>query len=249
VTGNNAAFSGEWWLAHWNTPGIFEDASAIGGATAVHFTSNGVLWAQNTYTIPSRAFIKVDAKGSEASDLDHTNGGTARVDEGKTLTVESEVIGDGIFRKTGAGTLSLTANRNSVAKIEAREGLLVVSGAVTNATSLVAVSSGAALGDSGKIRRIELASDAVWDVSLTQKSLMVIDNLSCGGNWVLQAGTGNVPDKIAVAKVGFAEHPTSEKGLRKSLRSPFGMQSTALEPFQFLYVTTPLPLRMAPMTE
>lgn len=209
VTGDNRSFSGEWLLAHWNTPGIFEDANAMGGATAVHFMSNGILWAQNTYTIPSRAFFKVDASGSDEADPDHTNGGTARVDAGKTLTVESEVIGNGIFRKTGTGTLRLTANRNSVAKIEVREGLMSVSGAVTNEASQVKVLSGAALGGAGKFRRIALESGAALDLSLTQGNLMEIGSLTLDGNWVLQVrdvtGTDSVPGKIAVAKVGNME--------------------------------------------
>lgn len=183
VNGDNAGFSGEWQIAHWCIKTIFEDAAAVGGASAIHFRSNGVYRAENSYTIPATVGVNVDAAGSVAGSEDTTNGGTFEVDENKVLAVAGVVSGGGILRKTGAGALRLDAENTIAAPIVVKQGFI---------------------GGMGKVASVELRDGAGFDVSATQSAPFEIGSLTVDGSIELNIrDAANVDiSRIAIAKVG-----------------------------------------------
>ena len=183
VNGDNAGFSGEWQIAHWCIKTIFEDAAAVGGASAIHFRSNGVYRAENSYTIPATVGVNVDAAGSVAGDEVKTNGGTFEIDAGKVLDVAGVVSGGGILRKTGAGALRLDAENTISTAVVVKEGFI---------------------GGAGKVTAVELEDGAGLDVSATQATPFEIGTLTVDGGIALNIRNAAGVDisRIAVAKVG-----------------------------------------------
>ena len=183
VNGDNAGFSGEWQIAHWCIKTIFEDAAAVGGASAIHFRSNGVYRAENSYTIPATVGVNVDAADSVAGSEDTTNGGTFEIDAGKVLAVAGVVSGGGILRKTGAGALRLDAENTIAAPIVVKQGFI---------------------GGMGKVASVELRDGAGFDVSATQSAPFEIGSLTVDGSIELNIrDAANVDiSRIAIAKVG-----------------------------------------------
>ncbi|MBQ3748317.1 MAG: hypothetical protein II863_13015, partial [Kiritimatiellae bacterium] len=183
VNGDNAGFSGEWQIAHWCIKTIFEDAAAVGGASAIHFRSNGVYRAENSYTIPATVGVNVDAADSVAGSEDTTSGGTFEVDENKVLAVAGVVSGGGILRKTGAGALRLDAENTIAAPIVVKQGFI---------------------GGMGKVASVELRDGAGFDVSATQSAPFEIGSLTVDGSIELNIrDAANVDiSRIAIAKVG-----------------------------------------------
>ena len=183
VNGDDSGFSGEWQITHWCIKTIFEDAAAVGGATAIHFKSNGVCWAESSYTIPATVGVNVDAAGSVVGDEDKTNGGTFEVDTNKVLTVAGVVSGGGILRKTGAGALRLDAENTISTAVAVKEGFI---------------------GGTGKVAAVELNDGAGFDVSATQATPLEIGTLTVDGGIALNIRNAAGADisRIAVAKVG-----------------------------------------------
>ena len=183
LNGNNADFSGEWQIAHWCIKTVFANAAAVGNASAIHFKSNGVCWAQDSYTIPVATGVNVDAAGSVAGDEDKTNGGTFEVDTNKVLIVAGVVSGGGILRKTGAGALRLDAENTISTAVVVKEGFI---------------------GGAGKVTAVELEDGAGFDVSATQATPFEIGTLTVDGGIALNIRNAAGVDisRIAVAKVG-----------------------------------------------
>ena len=183
VNGSNVGFTGEWQIAHWCVKTIFEDAAAVGGASSIHFKSNGVCWVQSSYALPASVGVNVDAAGSVAGDEGKTNGGTFEVDANKVITVAGVVSGGGILRKTGTGALRLDAENAISTAVVVKEGFI---------------------GGTGKVNAVELKDGAGLDVSAAQATPFEIGALTVDGGIALNIRVAAGVDirRIAVAKVG-----------------------------------------------
>ena len=183
INGDNSGFTGEWIPAHWCVTTVFKDAAAIGGASAIHFLSNGVVRAESSYTIPASVAVNVDNAGSDEASTATTNGGTFEVADGETLAVAGVVSGNGILRKAGAGTLLLD-------------------GANTLSTTL-AVNEGF-IGGTGSIGAVKIADGAGFAVPAGQTSPLEIANLTLDGGVAIsiEDEASLAGGRVAVAKVG-----------------------------------------------
>ncbi|MBR1836018.1 MAG: autotransporter-associated beta strand repeat-containing protein [Kiritimatiellae bacterium] len=204
IDGDNSGFAGEWIPAHWCVKTVFKDAAAIGGASGLHFFSNGVVRAESSYTIPATVAVNVDGAGSDAASTATTNGGTFEVADGETLAVEGVVSGNGILRKTGAGTLRLAAANTTTGQTNVKEGTLLVDGSLVNGTAEAIVRSGAFIGGAGSVKTVELEDGAGLAVPAGQSSPLEIANLTLDGGIALAIDDPDALDggRVAVAKVG-----------------------------------------------
>lgn len=213
VSGDNGGFSGEWRIAHFAVRVAFADADAVGGASAIHFTSNGVFHAEGDMALPAAVAVNVDATGSNASDTAKSNGGTFEVDDGATLTVPGEVFGAGILRKSGAGTLAFTGDIAKTGQFNVKEGTVVFGGTFTNGNANAIVRAGAAIGGSGTVRTAEFEDGAGLAVNPDQAEPLSLGTLVIDGDLTLRVSETAVPDRFHVAKAGSISGSFPEKAI------------------------------------
>lgn len=107
LSGDNSHYTGKWFLASPCVRTVFAAQDAIGGDSAlvadkVQFKDGGRLFVPDDLTVPATAGLQVRLDSDESSGV-----GVIEVSEGKTLTVNSPLSGNGRFVKEGAGTLVL----------------------------------------------------------------------------------------------------------------------------------------------
>ena len=204
MRGDNTGFTGEWQLWHFGIRATFTSAANIGSASAIVFNSNAVFRAQDaSFARPAATRIVVDTKGRNASNTLQTDGGTFLVDEGLTLTVNGPLSGAGILRKTGAGTLRLTAAANAYSGIASSQvGTMLVDGALTNATAKA--KNGAFIGGIGKVKSLQMEDGSGFTIAAAQAMPLEVGTLTVDGTVVvrLDSAADFGSGRVALAKVG-----------------------------------------------
>jgi fibronectin-binding autotransporter adhesin len=115
------------------------------------------------------------------------SGGTVRFSGGGTRS--NTIAGSGNFEKTGANTLTLSANNTYTGTTTVSAGSLIINGNQSSATGVLTVSSGAALGGSGTIGGATTIS-GVLSPGNSIGTLTVANDVTwnAGENWVFELG-------------------------------------------------------------
>ncbi|MBR1608536.1 MAG: hypothetical protein IJ678_02840 [Kiritimatiellae bacterium] len=201
-SGDNAAFTGTWRIENFAVKAAFASAAAVGGASAIHFRSNGVFSAESSFTIPASVALVVENTGTVSTDTARTNGGTFEVAEGETLVAGAAPSGDGIVRKTGAGTLRLAAGCNTTGQFNVKEGTVLFDGSFASGDANAIVRAGAAIGGTGTVKKAQFEDGSLFAVDLDAAEPLTIDTLVLAGEPALAVSGSSLPDRFAVARVG-----------------------------------------------
>ncbi|MBR3086381.1 MAG: hypothetical protein IKH04_08260 [Kiritimatiellae bacterium] len=210
-SGDNAAFTGTWRIENFAVKAAFASAAAVGGASAIHFRSNGVFSAESSFTIPASVAIVVENTGTVSTDTARTNGGTFEVANGETLVAGAAPSGDGIVRKTGAGTLRLAAGCNTTGQFNVKEGTVLFDGSFASGDANAVVRDGAAIGGTGTVKKAQFEAGSLFAVDLDAAEPLTIDTLVLAGEPALAVSGSSLPDRFAVAKVGSISGTLPEK--------------------------------------
>ena len=210
-SGDNAAFTGTWRIENFAVKAAFASAAAVGGASAIHFRSNGVFSAESSFTIPASVALVVENTGTVSTDTARTNGGTFEVADGETLVAGAAPSGDGIVRKTGAGTLRLAAGCNTTGQFNVKEGTVLFDGSFASGDANAVVRDGAAIGGTGTVKKAQFEDGSLFAVDLDAAEPLTIDTLVLAGEPALAVSGSSLPDRFAVAKVGSISGTLPEK--------------------------------------
>ena len=210
-SGDNAAFTGTWRIENFAVKAAFASAAAVGGASAIHFRSNGVFSAESSFTIPASVALVVENTGTVSTDTARTNGGTFEVADGETLVAGAAPSGDGIVRKTGAGTLRLAAGCNTTGQFNVKEGTVLFDGSFASGDANALVRDGAAIGGTGTVKKAQFEDGSLFAVDLDAAEPLTIDTLVLAGEPALAVSGSSLPDRFAVAKVGSISGTLPEK--------------------------------------
>ena len=210
-SGDNAAFTGTWRIENFAVKAAFASAAAVGGASAIHFRSNGVFSAESSFTIPASVALVVENTGTVSTDTARTNGGTFEVADGETLVAGAAPSGDGIVRKTGAGTLRLAAGCNTTGQFNVKEGTVLFDGSFASGDANAVVRDGTAIGGTGTVKKAQFEDGSLFAVDLDAAEPLTIDTLVLAGEPALAVSGSSLPDRFAVAKVGSISGTLPEK--------------------------------------
>lgn len=210
-SGDNAAFTGTWRIENFAVKAAFASAAAVGGASAIHFRSNGVFSAESSFTIPASVALVVENTGTVSTDTARTNGGTFEVADGETLVAGAAPSGDGIVRKTGAGTLRLAAGCNTTGQFNVKEGTVLFDGSFASGDANAIVRAGAAVGGTGTVKKAQFEDGSLFAVDLDAAEPLTIDTLVLAGEPALAVSGSSLPDRFAVAQVGSISGTLPEK--------------------------------------